>query len=482
MPDMTQHREVHQAIRDQRGQHLARVREFMAQPSVSRENQGVRECAALLLSYYQELGCQEAEIVDTPGLPAVWAYYDAGAPKTLAVYSYFDTNVVGDGWKHPPYDTVVAEHPPFEAVVYGRGGGNKGGFVAFLNALSAIKKVEGNLPVNLMFVSEGEEFLGSEHIPLLIERYRHHLSQANGVLAPGPCQTATGEVSLYLGNKGCLHIELECSGDRWGRGPIGGPTHSSTQGVVDHPVWRLVHALGTLYDPEKNRILVDGFYEGLREPTTEDLALVDALATRYQGREATAIPGIGSSDRVSQFVGNRTGRDVFLRYCFQPTMNINGLRAGYTGPGTTLWTLPHAAYCTIDHRLPPDLDPEVCRQKIRNHLDRHGYTDIGINVLMSVGAQSLSLQDDLAQTALRVFEDRGIDPAIWPRRGASGPTGFFSQMLGLKVLGSTGIGHASGHSEGNEFLVIEGDGKVGGLIELEQSFVDLLYCYMANIN
>lgn len=476
---MTQRHKVHQLIRTQREHHLARVREFMAQPSVSRENHGVRECAALLLSYYQELGCQEAEMVETPGLPSVWAYYDAGAPKTLAVYSYFDTNIVGSGWKHPPFDAVVAEHLPFKEVVYGRGGGAKGGFVGFLNALSTIKEVEGNLPLNLMFVSEGEEFLGSPHIPLLIERYRHRLSQADALLWPRPCQSATGDVSLFLGNKGCLHIELECSGDRWGRGPKGGPAHSSTQCVVDHPVWRLVHALATLYDPADNRILVDGFYEGLREPTAEELDLIEALAERYQGREASAVPGTGGSDRVSHFVGDATGREVFQRYCFQPTMNINGLRAGYTGPGTTLWTLPHAAYCNIDHRLPPDLDPEVCRQKIRDHLDRHGFGDIGIEVLMSVGSQSLSAQDDLAQTALRVFEAWDVDPAIWPRQGASGPAGYFSQLLGLKVLGATGIGHASGHSAGNEFLVVEGNGKVGGLVELEQSFADLLYSYAA---
>ena len=84
-------------------------------------------------------------------------------------------------------------------------------------------------------------------------------------------------------------------------------------------------------------------------------------------------------------------------------MNINGLRAGYTGPGTTLWTLPASAQCTIDHRLPPDLDPERCTEKIREHLDRHGYDDIHLEVLMSVGAQSIDLHDDLAQAAVQSY-------------------------------------------------------------------------------
>lgn len=473
---MTARHRAHRLIEAQRDRHLARVREYVAQPSVSQENDGVLECATLLARDCRALGCAETEITQTPGLPAVWARFDAGAARTLAVYSYFDTNTVGSGWDHPPYDAVVAPRPPFAAVLYGRGAGNKAGFAAFMNALLAIREVDCTLPVNLMLVAEGEEFVGSPHVPLLIERYRRHLSTANGVLAPGPCQSASGDPTLALGNKGCLHIELECSGDRWGRGPAGGPVHSSTQCVVDHPVWRLVRALCTLYDPAGNRILVDGFHEGLREPTPEDVALIDALAERYRGHEAAAIPGLGPG-KVNRFAGDATGRDLFLRYCFHPTMNINGVRAGYTGPGTTLWTLPHAAHCTIDHRLPPGLDPHVCLKKIRAHLDQNGFSDINIRVLMSVGAQSLSLKDDLARAALRVFRAWNVEPVVWPRRGASGPTGFFSQMLGLPVLGATGMGYASGHSAGNEFLVVQGDGNVGGLVELEKSYVDLLYSY-----
>jgi acetylornithine deacetylase/succinyl-diaminopimelate desuccinylase-like protein len=329
-----------------------------------------------------------------------------------------------------------------------------------------------------MFVAEGEEFVGSPHVPKIIERYRDRLSKADGMITPGPAQAANGDVTLALGNKGCLHIELECSGDRWGRGPAGAAVHSSTQCVVDHPAWRLVHALATLYDPARNRILVDGFYEGLRAPSPEDRRLIAALAARYKGREVSVLPGAGPG-RLARFIDDVDGAALFERYCFQPTMNINGLRAGYTGPGTTLWTLPHAAYCTIDHRLPPDLDPEVCRGKIRAHLDRAGYGDVGIKVLMSVGAQKLSINDELAQSALRVFGAWKIEPAVWPRRGASGPTGFFSQMLGLKVLGATGVGYASGHSGPDEFLVVDGDGKVGGLAELEKSYIDLLYSFAA---
>jgi acetylornithine deacetylase/succinyl-diaminopimelate desuccinylase-like protein len=294
---------------------------------------------------------------------------------------------------------------------------------------------------------------------------------------PGPAQAVNGDVALFLGNKGLLKVELECSGERWGRGPIGGAAHSSTQGVLDAPAWRLIQALATLHDPARGGILVEGFRDGLRAPTAADEALLDRLAAMYEGREASAVPGIAPRATVAHFAGDVIGREVFRRYCFEPTMNIDGLRAGFSGPGTPSWTLPHQAFCTIDHRLPPGLDPEACLDRIRRHLDRHGYADIGIKVLGEVSAQAVGLDDPLVRAALAAFAARSIEPVLWPCRGTSGPTGHFSRQLGLGVLGATGTGYASGHSGPDEFLVVEGDGRVGGLTELEQSFADLVLAY-----
>ena len=470
--------QIHATIAADQKLHLERVRAFIAQPSISKENVGMGESAEHLLAAFQELGCQDARIIETQGMPAVWAKYDAGATKTLAVYSYFDTNVIGSGWKTPPQDAVVDQHKDFPQVLFGRGANNKGGLIAFLNALESIKACVGELPVNLLFIVEGEEFLGSKSLPWLIETFREELAQADALFSPKPSQSATGDVSLYLANKGALHLELACTGEAWGKGPTGGAIHSSLQGVVDSPVWRLVHALTTLYDSANNQILVEGFSEGLRTPTAEEEMLLEALAERYQGQEVSALPGLTTPERISQLANGLSGADLFRQYCFQPTLNINGIRAGYTGPGTLLWTLPTAAYTTIDIRVPADLNPQTVQEKIRAHLDAHGYPDISITLLSAtMGDTPLSLKDDAFQAALRVFELWEIDPVIWPRRGAGGPTGFFSQMLGLPILNSTGLGYGSNHSEANEYLVIQGDGRVGGLVELEQSLADLMFSF-----
>jgi acetylornithine deacetylase/succinyl-diaminopimelate desuccinylase-like protein len=468
---------VHEVIVARRAEHIAAIRDFMAIPSVMGDAAGVRRAAEFLAQRYRALGCQFAEVAETPGLPAVWASYDAGAPRTIGVYGYLDTNAVGEGWACDPYAGVLAARPPFGQVLYGRGAASKGGAMAFLSALEAIREAHGGLPVNVVFLIEGEEFLGSPHIPLLIERYRERLARVDAMIWPGPAQSADGNVALFLGNKGLLKIEVSCSADAWGRGPQGGAAHSSTQAVLDAPTWRLIHALATLYDPAENRILVEGFGDGLRAPTPAEDALLDSLAARFAAQEASAVPGIAPRALVSRFAGDIAGRAVFRRYCFEPTMNIDGMRAGFTGPGTPAWTLPNAAFCTIDHRLPAGLDPDACLAKIRRHLDSRGYADIGLRVLGSVGAQKLNVEDALVQAALGVFARAGIEPVVWPCRGTSGPTGHFGRALGVGVLGSTGIGYASGHTGADEFLVIEGDGKVGGVVELEAALADLVSAY-----
>jgi acetylornithine deacetylase/succinyl-diaminopimelate desuccinylase-like protein len=475
---MSRREKVRDLIRTRRAAHLERIREYLAEPSVSQEGvEGVTKCASLVAAKLKNLGCQVVEVVEKEGLPAVWASYDVDASRTLAIYNYLDTTVVGKGWDNDPYKAVLAERPPFKEVVYGRGAGSKGSLMAFINALSCIREIEGELPINVMFLVEGEEFLGSVHMPSLIERYRDHLSRADSCIWPGPCQSVNGDIALFLGTKGCLKVELECSGDRWGRGPAGGPAHSSTQGVVDSPTWRLIHALATLYDPEESRILVDGFCEDLRKPTEAEMAMIRSLGEQFRGKEAETIPNIVPSAKVERFVRDLKGADVFRRYCFEPTMNIDGIRAGYTGPGTAFWTLPNAAYCTIDHRLPLDMDPEKCLVRLRSHLDRHGYSDIAIKTLMTVSPQGPSIDDDIVRAALDTFKLWDVNPVLWPCKGTSGPAGHFNKLLGLSVLGSTGMSYTSGFSGPNEFLVTEGNGRVGGLVEMEQSFADLIYAY-----
>lgn len=468
---------VHRLIAAREAEHLDQLRGFMGVPSTLGDAEGIGHAASFLATRLRALGCQVVQVLDGHGLPAVWASLETGAPRTLGVYGYLDTNSLGTGWTVDPYAGVVAPHPRFPRVLYGRGAASKGGLLAFIQAVQALRDAGAPMPADLHFLVEGEEFLGSGQMPGLIQRFAAPLAQAEAVVWPGPAQAANGDIALFLGNKGMLKLEVSCTSAAWGRGPMGAAAHSSTQGVLDAPVWRLIHALATLYDPRTGRILVEGFAEGLHRPSAEDQALLEALAVLYQGREAAAVPGIGPRATAPHFLNDIAGIEVFRRYCFEPTMNIDGLAAGMTGPGTPAYTLPEIARCTIDHRLPPGLEPEACLARVRAHLDRQGYPDIVLNVLAMVGPQKLPAGHPLVRAAGVALARRGVAPTLWPCRGTSGPSGHFSALLGKGVLGSTGQGHASGHTGPDEFLVVEGDGKVGGVNELVGSFADLLLDY-----
>jgi acetylornithine deacetylase/succinyl-diaminopimelate desuccinylase-like protein len=465
-----------------KGEHVARIQEYVRQPSVSSTGEGIVETANLLADYYRKLGCREVEIVPTDGHPGVFAHYDAGAPRTIVNYAMYDVQPAEEPtWTVPPFEARLVEKAPFPQVLVGRGAFfAKGPYRAWLNALESIVEVEGKLPVNVYFVAEGEEEIGSPHYHQVIERYADRLRTADACLTLGVSQNAQGELSVFLGNKGFLYFELEASGDRWGRGPRGGDVHGSTQTVVDSPAWRLVHALGTLTDPTGTRVLIDGFYDKVRPPQPSDAALLDQLAARYEGTDwAKIIPNAGGPGRVERFVNDLTGRPLLERYLFQPTLNIDGLYGGYTGPGTTGFSLPHKATANMDIRLVPDQEPDEVHALLRSHLDRHGYEDIEIRLLSSTTWAKTDPEADVAQACLRAYRRLGHEPALWPLKGTSGAWYLFNRFLGLPTVKEGGVGHGGGFHAANEYLVIEGAGNVGGIVECEQSHVEVLYSYAA---
>ncbi|MCI0408172.1 MAG: M20/M25/M40 family metallo-hydrolase, partial [Acidobacteria bacterium] len=324
-------RKVHQYIEGHKEEHIAQVQADLRQPSVSSWNMGIQEMADRMVESFRKLGCKEAELVKTDGFPGVWAFYDAGAPKTIVVYMMYDTQpFVKERWTRDP---LAAERVPMSdltEVILARGATNsKGPNRFFLNALEAILAVDGKLPVNLMFTCDGEEEQGSPHFHQVLDPYRHRLKKANCLLGAGPSQQRDGSVSMSLGNKGILYLELEAHGAHWGRGPQKMPIHSSRKAILDSPVWRLVDALGSLYDPAGNKILVPGFYDDIRPPNEEEQMLMEALTSRFRDRLFAS-----EAENVKVWMNDWSKEEAARHLTFDTTMNIDGIWGGYTGPGS----------------------------------------------------------------------------------------------------------------------------------------------------
>ena len=463
--------EIHRHIAERKDQHIAKLQEFLHQPSISSENVGVKECAELLRRYFVALGCKEAELVPTDRHPGVFAYYDAKAPQTLVNYMMYDVQPVNaEDWSSPPFDARVVDKPPLGRAIIARGAINtKGPLRAFLNALESIIAVNGTLPFNMYFLCEGEEELGSLHYPQIVARYKDRIKNAVAVLYATAEQNAEGDVVMFLGNKGIVYLELECTGKQWGRGPTEFEIHGSNQAIVDSPVWRLNKALSTMVSEDGNRVLIEGWYDKVAPPRKEDLELVEALEKRFDENVWK------KAYKVEKWVGDLHGRDLIMRYLYTNTLNIDGIWAGYTVPGGVKTILPHMATAKLDSRLIPEIESKDIIPLIRKHLDRHGYTDIEIKKISAYEWSKTSPNEPIIQAIVDVYKKRGIDPMIWPHAGGSAPFYIF-QRDGLSLpVARFGLGHGARAHSVDEYYIVEGNGKIAGLVEAEQAYVDVLF-------
>ena len=464
------HDAVYAHIDANQAAHVEQLRRWVRQQSVSAQSRGIREMAELLAADLRGLGFKDVALVKTSGHPGVFGYYDAGAPKTLVVYMMYDVQPEETGWSVQAFDGALVDRD-LGKLLMARGATNqKGPERAFLNAVDSIQKTRGKLPVNLMVVAEGEEELGSVHFGEVIDQYEARLKAAHGVFFPMNSQDLSGAVSLPLGVKGNLAVELVARG-----GPRGGPTraeiHSSLKAIVDAPAWRLAHALSTLTTPDGNTILVPGYYDAIRQPNLEEQRLVNGMVQSGSGREEVMKRTLG----VDRFIDDLKGRPLIARWLFTTTININGLFSGYAGEGMKT-ILPHVATARLDSRLVPNQTPAGQLALIKKHLAAKGFSDIEVKQLSGYPAAQSSVEDPFVRAVIGVFNKYGLTPSVAPRLAGSAPYYVFTERLKLPMV-MGGMGHGSGAHAPDEYMVIEPKpgSRIAGLPALEKYYVDVLY-------
>jgi len=475
---------IYQCIDDHMDETIESLKAYVRHPSVSvGDGTGMAECAQLVAERYRALGCKDIEVVDTETFPGVFAYYDAGSPITLLNYNMYDVRSVGDrsAWTKEPFEPVIEPRGDIPAVLYGRGAlVPKGSDTAWLAGLKAIKEVTGTLPVNIVFLAEGDEILGSVSYAGLIKRYRHRLSNLGGLIYLRGTQNARGEVPLVLGYKSFITVELRVSGKLWGRGPADQAAHSATRTLVDSPALRLCQVVGSLYTKD-GKIAIEGWLPHLAEevvPASEK-PLVDALLERFAGKPwADCIPALAGPN-VANLVDDLTGPEVLTRYIYGSALNIQGVYSGYIGPGSRTFTIPEVATARLDARLVTSAAPEVFIDALRKHLDDHGYSDVELTVLSGYPGSRTPHTAGLVQSFLRSVEKRGGKPVIWPGQAYGGPWSFLAHDFGIPVVFGAGIGHGGGVALPDEFIVVDGGGNVSGLPEMARFTVDLITDFAA---
>ncbi len=414
-------------------QAVDRLRRLVASPSVAADGRAIPETAEAVAGILREDGFDPV-LHDTGGAPVVHARHEVSGAPTLLLYNHYDVQPEDpvEAWDSPPFELTERD-----GALYGRGAADdKGELVSRLAALRTFRERHGALPFGVAFLIEGEEEIGSPHLPEYVRTHRDAL-RADGCLWEFGGVDASERPVSFAGMKGIVTVELHVrTADR--------DLHSSFGSVADDAAWRMSAAVASLRDAD-GTVAIEGFRDGIEAPDAALLAHVDALPDE----EVELARTFGIERWQGGLAGAAWKRALYL----EPTLNVNGIHAGYGGEGAKT-VLPCEATAKLDLRLVPGQDPVAVRDAIRRHLDRHGFQDVRVIPLQHAEPAARSdLSDPFFAHAVRALEETyGVPPALQPNSPGSGPAHPFVHDLGVPIVG-IGCGYPGSRIHGpNEHL------------------------------
>ena len=445
---------------------------WIALPSIAAENRNFPQGPEYMAQLALDAGFTNVEVIPTSGKPGVFGTIDAGASTSVGIYFMYDVKQFDPSeWSSPPLEGRLVQKEGLGTVCMGRGAVNqKGPETSFLAALHAFKAANVKLPVNLVLVCEGEEEIGSPHFGEVVRnpKVMTELKKCMGVFMPAAAQDSDGSVQIDLGAKGVVELELVSSGEKWGRGPKH-DVHSSLEAMVDSPSWHLVQALNMLIQPDGHTPAVEGFFDKAKPLTPDQLQMIRTAAARRS--EQTMKDQLG----VKRWIFDKNYDDALITLESQPTINIEGLVAGYTGPGGKT-VLGHRAVAKIDMRLVPDMTAQGTLELLKQNLEKHGFGDIEVNMSGGYDPTQTDPNSKLIQAQVATYRKLGLDPLLWPRSAGSWPGYIFTSPPLSMPAGHFGLGHGTGAHAPNEYFLIDSTNpKVQGLDGAVASYVHYLY-------
>ncbi|MBK8616049.1 MAG: M20/M25/M40 family metallo-hydrolase [Anaerolineales bacterium] len=412
---MSNYKKIDSYIEENLDQSLSELSTYVAQPSISAQNIGLKECAQLVKSMLEKRGFT-AEIMATEGAPVVFAERKGKSDKTLLIYNHYDVQPPEplDLWLSPPFEPEIRD-----GKMYGRGvSDDKSHLTARLFAIDSILEQDGELPCNIKFIIEGEEETASEHLHEFIKQNMDKLKADACIWEFGGVDHR--EVPMqYLGLRGICYVELSVES-------LGTDVHSGLGGsILPNAAWRLTWALASLKGVDE-RILIPGFYDDVIQPTARDRELMDKLPdfeNEYKSR-------YGAKSFIKGITG---GIDLKMEEVFTPTCTICGITSGYQGVGQKT-VQPARASAKVDFRLVPNQKPTDILKKLRAHLDAQGFEDVQIQYHGGEPAARTDPDDPFIKIVVDAATDAfGVPMEIVPMIGGSGPNYPFVHDLGLPV-------------------------------------------------
>lgn len=427
-----------QYIESGRDRFLEELKAFLRLPSVSTDpvrREEVRACAAWVADHLAQLG-MESEVWETPGHPLVYAEWSGlDSAPTLLVYGHYDVQPPDplDEWETGPFEPSVRD-----GKVYARGAtDDKGQLFIHLKAAEAYLQNEGALPVNLKFLVEGEEEVGSDHLEPMV-RDRQEALRTDVVAISDSPMFAPGLPSICYGLRGLVYFEVRV------RGPNRDLHSGSFGGTVVNPANALVGMLARLVD-EQGRVTVPGFYDDVRPLTPEEREAFAALPYDEGAyREDLGVPALGGE----------VGFSPLERVWARPSLDVNGIYAGFTGEGAKT-VLPARAMAKVSMRLVPDQDPEWVGEALEAHLRELAPPEVAMEITRMHGARPWlgSREHPAFRAAARALAEGFGRAPVFIREGGSIPIiPTFEEVLGAPtVLMGIGLPNERAHAP-NEHL------------------------------
>ncbi len=440
--------DIHKRIDRDWSRHLDETKRLLKIPSVSMTGEGIQDSAERLGEMLEDIGVKPGFFKATKAShPLVTGHLDVGAKKTALLYGMYDVQPIGDikEWDYPPFGATIVKRKPYGEILVNRGVYNSKG--ALGGMLMAIKTMvdSGEMPLNVHFMIEGEEEQGGLSFPNYVEKNKAKLSKADAAFGFDYSENANGVPTISLGLKGCVYFDLICEGGA--RGGAVAEVHSSEAVWIESPVWRLVHAISTMVD-EDQEPTIDGLWDDVAGPNKDDIELVKKLARKFDPK--THLWEIS----VKRFKVQGSKEELLKKYLFEPSVNIDGLSAGFEEEGTKT-VLPPSAKAKLDIRLVPNMTIEGTRKKVMDHLKRRGFTDIRMRNYIDYPWSKVSPHDAVSRATIEAMRYHGKEPEVWPTAAGSAPFYLFYQVLGVP-WGGSGLGHGGNAHSPNEFAVVKG--------------------------
>ena len=417
-----------------RERYLDELKALLAIPSISALPQhagDVRRCAEWCADEMRRIGLQNVRLIDTPGNPVTYGdWLGAEGAPTILFYGHYDVQPVDplELWESPPFDATIRD-----GEIYARGSADdKGQVFMHFKAVEAHLKQNGRLPLNIKFILEGEEEVGSAHLDDFVRAHRSELAADVVVISDSP-MFARGVPSMCYGLRGLVYCQIDLRGSST-------DLHSgSFGGAVANPAMVLSQMLAQMKD-RSGRVRIPGFYDDVVPLQDEERKAWAALPfNEKQYKKAFGIPK----------VYGETGYTTLERTWARPTFEVNGLLSGFTGEGAKT-VLPAVSMAKVSMRLVPNQDPDRIAALFDTYVQGVAPKTVQVKVTrMHGGKPWMTSYDNLfVQAAARAIEKGFGQKPVFTREGGSIPVvSTFQEELGLpSVLFGVGLPDENAHA------------------------------------